>query len=160
MNRRELQEKLERLTDQALWPLPPRPAPASLEARVLREIARRATLPRWRSGITHWPAAARALLSVACGLCLPLLWVLGSKLGTRLGGLLAGAGIAHWISAVRTSSDSLLSLLELAARLLRLIPKEWLFAGLILTGAVYAALAAIGCLLVYLALPHSRSSSV
>ncbi len=160
MSRREREEKLERLAGQALRTLPPRSAPASLEARVLHEIGRRAALPRWRSGITHWPTAARALLSVFCGLCLPLLWVLGSKAGPRLAELLAGAGVAHRVGALLTTGDSLLSLVELAARLLRQIPSEWLFAGLILTGAVYAALAAIGYLLLSLTLPHSRSPSV
>ena len=160
MSRREQEEKLERLAHQALRAVPPRSAPASLEARVLREIGRRAARPRWRSGITHWPVAARALLGVLCGLCLPLLWALGSRVGPRLAGLLTGAGVAHQVSAVLITGDSLLSLVELAAGLLRRIPKEWLFAGLILTGAVYAALAAIGYLLVSLTLPHSRSPSV
>ena len=159
MTHRDAEERLERVTHAALRQLPPCPAPACLEARILSEIERRAALPRWRAGIEQWPAAARRLLIIGCGLCVPLAWLAGPRLWTRLTGLLAHSGVAHQFTHVRNTGDSLVSLAELTAHLLRLIPKEWLFGGLIITGAVYAALAAMGYLLLYPTLAHSRAHS-
>lgn len=159
MTHRDSEERLERLTHEALRQLRPCSAPASLQARVLREIERRAALPRWRSGIAHWPAAARGLLLAACGLCVPAAWLLGPRLWARLTALLAGSGVAHRFAGVRDTGHSLVSLAELAAHLLRLIPSEWLFGGLIITSAIYAALAAMGYLLLYPSLPHSKAHS-
>lgn len=154
------QESLERLTHEALRRLPPHRAPASLEARVLREIERRATLPRWRSGIERWPVPARAALIAACAVCVPLVWVLVRKLWVHLAAALATPGIAPWVADIHNTGRTLLSLAELAVRLLRLIPHEWLLGGLIVTGAVYAGLAAMGYLLLYPNLPRSKAHPV
>lgn len=159
MTHHDTEQRLERLAHEALRQLPPCPAPASLEARVLREIERRAALPRWRSGIAQWPAPARRLLIAGCALCVPLAWLLGPRLWVRLGALLAESGVAHHFASVRNTGHSLVSLAELAAHLLRLIPTEWLLGGLIITTAVYAALAAMGYLLFYPTLAHSRAHS-
>ncbi len=147
MTHHDAEQRLERLAHEALRGLPPCPAPASLQARTLREIERRAALPRWRSGIAQWPAAARWMLIAGCGLCVPLAWLLGPRLWTRLTSLLIESDLAHRLSGVRSTGHSLLSLAELAAHLLRLIPKEWLLGGLLITGVIYAALAAMGYLL-------------
>ena len=58
-SRDQTDEKLERLVGQVLRDQPLRRAPASLEARVLGELAARARLPWWRRGITTWPVAVR-----------------------------------------------------------------------------------------------------
>ncbi len=145
---------------EALRRLPARRAPASLEARVLREIERRAALPRWRSGIAQWPAAVRVALIGACAACGPLAWVLGRSLWTHLAAALAAPGVAPWITDAHNTGRTLLSLAELAVHLVRLIPHEWLFGGLIVTGAVYAALAAMGYLLLHPTLPHSKAHQV
>lgn len=154
------EENLERLTHEALRQLPPCRAPASLEARVLREIERRAALPRRRSGIAQWPAAARAALIGGCAACVPLAWLLGRGLWGHLAAALSAAGVAPWIMDAHNTGRTLLSLAELAVRLLRLIPREWLLGGLIVIGAVYATLAAMGYLLLYPTLPHSKAHSV
>lgn len=159
MTHHDAEQRLERLAHEALRELPPCPAPASLEARTLREIERRAALPRWRFGIAQWPAAARWPLIAGCGLCVPLAWLLGPRLWTRLTSLLAETDLAHRLAGVRSTGHSLLSLAELAAHLLRLIPKEWLFGGLLVTGVIYAVLAAMGYLLLYPSVSHSRAHS-
>ena len=154
------EESLECLTHEALRRLPARRAPASLEARVLREIERRGALPRWRSGIAQWPAAARVGLIGACAACVPLVWVLGRSLWTHLAASLAAPDVAHWVTDAHNTGRTLLSLAELAVHLMRLIPHEWLFGGLLATGVVYAALAAMGYLLLYPTLPHSKAHQV
>ena len=154
------EENLERLTHEALRELPPYRAPASLEARVLREIERRAALPRRRAGIAQWPAAARVALIAGCAACVPLVWLLGGRLWVHLATALTAPGVAPWIADAHNTGRTLLSLAELAVRLLRLIPHEWLLGGLVVIGAVYAALAAMGYLLLYPTLPHSKAHSV
>ncbi len=159
MTHYDAEQTLERLAHEALRELPPCPAPASLETRTLREIERRAALPRWRFGIAQWPAAARWPLIIGCGLSVPLAWMVGPRLWTRLASLLAESDLAHRLAGVRSTGHSLLALAELTAHLLRLIPKEWLFGGLLITGVIYAALAAMGYLLLYPSVSHSRAHS-
>lgn len=64
-NSSERDQQLEQLIDKALLDQPARHAPASLEAKVMAEIARRAAAPWWRSSFAHWPVAARVLFLVA-----------------------------------------------------------------------------------------------
>ena len=54
-SRDQTEEKLERLVSQVLRDQPLRQAPASLEARVLGELATRARQPWWRRGVASWP---------------------------------------------------------------------------------------------------------
>lgn len=46
--------------------LPPRSAPATLEARVRGELERLAMRPWWHRSFAHWPAAVRAAFVAAC----------------------------------------------------------------------------------------------
>lgn len=62
----EAERRLERLLDRTLRGLPVRRAPATLESRVLAELARRAALPWWRRSFVHWPQAARAVFASMC----------------------------------------------------------------------------------------------
>lgn len=159
-HRESHEESLERLTHQALRQLPPWRAPASLEARVLRQIERRAMLPRWRSGIARWPLAARVTLIAGCAACVPLVWVLGGRLWEHLVAALTAPGAAPWITDAGNTGRTVLSLAELAVHLVRLIPHEWLIGGLIVTGAVYATLAVVGYHLLYPTPPHSKAHPV
>lgn len=70
-------DDLEKRFDTVLRSLPDRPAPASLEARVMAELARRAGLPWWHRSYMGWPpaikgvflfvsAAVAALMIVGC----------------------------------------------------------------------------------------------
>lgn len=159
MTDRDAEDRLARVAHEALRQLPPQHAPASLEARTLAEIERRAALPRWRAGIARWPAAARWLLIAVCGVCVPLAWWLGPRLWARSATLLAGSGAAQHLSAVSQTGNSLLSLAQLATHLLRLIPTEWLLGGLLAAVTVYGVLAAVGYLLLYPSLSHSGTHS-
>ncbi len=156
----ERRERLERLAHQALRELPPCRAPAGLEARVLAEIERRAVLADRVAGIARWPATARALLIAGCTLCVPLAWLLVSRLGARLMHALSAPGVAHVVDGVTGTSRMLVGLAQLAARLADMIPKDWLFGGLVATGAAYAVLIALGYVLLHATSPHSKVHSV
>jgi hypothetical protein len=57
---------LEKLIDRVCREQPALGAPATLSARVIAEIERRAALPWWRQSFTHWPIPARAAFVAAC----------------------------------------------------------------------------------------------
>jgi hypothetical protein len=158
-NPTSLEERLEQLAHQALRDLPPCAAPTSLEARVLREIDRR-TSHQHLAGITRWPRAARALLIAVCALCVPLAWMLAARLRERVAHALAHAGVVHMAQSIRGTSRTILDLGELAVHLTHAIPSDWLFAGLLIVGAAYAMLGALGYLLLYPTLPHSKAHTV
>ena len=157
---RTLEEQLEHLTHATLRQLPPCRAPASLEARVLREIAARAAEPRRAAGIQRWPLAARLALMVGCVLCIPLTWVLVMSLRMQLTYTLMATGVIHVLHGMRGVGGALLLLAELAAHLAQRVPGVWLFGGLLATGALYAALGALGYLALRSAAPHSKVHSV
>ena len=158
-DRTPLEQRLEQLAHQALRELPSCAAPASLEARVLREIAQRAGEQR-PAGIARWPRAARALLIAACALCVPLVWMLAALLREHAAHALAGAGVGHVVRGVRGTSRTIFDLGELAVRLAHAIPSDWLFGSLLIIGAAYAMLGALGYLLLYPTLPHSKAHTV
>ena len=58
--------KLEKMVDRVCKEQPSLGAPATLSARVLAEIERRAARPWWRQSFTHWPLPVRAAFVVAC----------------------------------------------------------------------------------------------
>ena len=157
---RTLEDYLEQLAHEALRQLPPCRAPASLEARVLSEVAARAAAPRRAAGINRWPLAARLMLMVGCVACIPLAWVLVSSLRMQLTYTLMATGAIHVLHGVRGVSSALLLLAELAVHLAQRIPGAWLFGGLLATGALYAALGALGYLVLRSAAPHSKVHSV
>jgi len=56
---------LEQRVERVLRGLPPRSAPATLQARVQRELERLAMRPWWHRSFAHWPAAMRAVFVAA-----------------------------------------------------------------------------------------------
>jgi hypothetical protein len=142
-SRDQIDEKLERLVGQALRQQPLRRAPASLEARVLREIAVRARLPWWRRGIASWPTAVRVPVIAGCAVCVPLVWIGSVWLAARLVAVVTHPGVAGPLAAVRDTGRAIVSFGALAARIVQDIPREWLLGGLIATAMLYAALFAL-----------------
>jgi hypothetical protein len=57
---------LEKLVDRVCREQPPLGAPATLSARVIAELERRAALPWWRQSFNHWPIPVRAAFVAAC----------------------------------------------------------------------------------------------
>jgi hypothetical protein len=135
---------LERLIHRTLRELPPRPAPRSLEQRVLAELARRAALPWWRKSFAHWPVPARALLLVAC---------VGTAKLALMAGVWAMAGFdttqyreafasqLGWVQAAVSVGHALFGWVDVVVRS---IPPLWLYGGLAFAAAMYAALFGLG----------------
>lgn len=137
----ESEEKLARLLASALRDLPPCPAPATLESRVLGELQRRAALPWWRRSIAHWPAAARAAFYLAGG---GLAW-LAVLAGTWPG---LNDRLPHDLSALMPWLERATALTgiagSLAASLARVLPTAWLVPALAFGALLYGLLFALG----------------
>ena len=151
-SRDQIDEKLERLVGQALREQPLRRAPASLETRVLTQIAARARLPWWRRGIASWPNSVRIPVLASCAVCVPLVWIGSVWLATRLVALVTHPGIAGPLASVRNTGRAIVSLAALFGHIVQSIPREWVVGGLIATATLYAtlfALVALGYSLLY-----------
>jgi hypothetical protein len=142
-SRDQTDEKLERLVGQVLRDQPLRRAPASLEARVLGELAARARLPWWRRGIAAWPAAVRIPVVIGCAVCVPLVWVLSLWLAGHLVAVATHPGVAGPISNLLDAGHAIASLGAITAHIIQSIPREWLLGGILATGILYAALFAL-----------------
>jgi hypothetical protein len=112
-------EKLEQLIGGLARSQPSRPAPHSLQARVLAQIAsQEVRLPWWRRGFAHWPNVARGLFLVA-----------------SLGFIkLASAGVMSVVELVRS----------LVSFVLDAIPPVWLYSGAVVGFVLYAVLVGLG----------------
>jgi hypothetical protein len=157
-SRDQTEEKLERLVSQVLRDQPLRQAPASLEARVLGELAARARQPWWRRGIASWPASVRVPVIAGCAVCVPLVWVLSMWLLTHLV-TETRSRVAGPLATLQGTRHTLASLGALATHILQSIPREWLVGGIIATATLYAtlfALVAIGYSLLYPRLEYSK----
>ncbi len=133
-DRDEAELQLERLVHDALRRLPYRQAPASLEDRVLQELARRAALPWWRRSFTHWPTVARSLFLILC-----------AALGTLT--FAVSARVAAGFTPVQRLLDSLTwlnTVAEAVGSLAHSIPSIWLYEGLAIAALLYGFLIALG----------------
>lgn len=145
-------EKLERLVGQVLRDQPLRRAPASLEARVLGELAARARLPWWRRGFASWPAAVRVPVIAGCAVCVPLVWILSLWLASRVVSVTTHPRLAGPLASLLDTGHAAASFGATIAHVFQSIPREWLVGGMIATAAVYAilfALVAVGYSLLY-----------
>ena len=143
MNQNESADELERaVVTRALRDLPLRRAPATLEARVLGELARRAALPWWRRSFGHWPLPARAVFLVICA---GLIWL------AFLEGAVAVAGVhslhdsavlpLSWACDVGVLAATAGNLIALLARM---APPSWVYEGIAVCAALYALLFGLG----------------
>lgn len=137
-------QKLERLIHQTLRELPPRRAPASLEARVLAELTRRSALPWWRKSYAHWPMTARAVFLVLsfalAGVSVfSAIWFMG---GLDLRAYLDGFALQlGWLQNARTVLEAVRSFADILARN---IPPLWVYGALALVAATYFTLFGLG----------------
>jgi hypothetical protein len=141
-SRDQTDEKLERLVSQVLRDQPLRRAPASLEARVLGELAARARLPWWRRGVASWPAAVRVPVIAGCAVCVPLVWILSLWLAARLVSA-TRQRIAGPLASLQAAGHAVASVGTATSHIIQSIPREWLVGGIIATAALYAALFAL-----------------
>lgn len=126
-------EQLERLIDKVLRDQPLQRAPASLESKVMAEIARRALAPWWRSSFAHWPVAARLVFLVVSvgfvklGLEATALLIDPLDPGARSAALFAEFS---WIHAVFVTIGAAL----------RSLPSLWIYGAIAVLAAMYLML--------------------
>ncbi len=136
------EQGLERLLDRTLRELPLRRAPPGLEARVFAELRRRAALPWWRRSFAYWPLLARAGFVVTCMALVALAFLEGAWAVARLTALnTSGAPSMFW---AREALAAVAGAGQLAALIVGTVPPEWLYAGLAVSAALYAALFGLG----------------
>jgi hypothetical protein len=133
------QQRLERLIGAGLSSQPTIKAPASLQQRVLAELARRAALPWWRKSIGHWPVSMRlAFVSTA----LLAGWILLSGAGRITAPL---HGQISWLQSTAAVCAMLGSLVSHVIDVVVLqVPAIWLYGSIAALLLMYVTLAGIG----------------
>jgi hypothetical protein len=122
------------MLDQTLAALPLRRAPATLEARVYRELQRRAALPWWRRSFAHWPLAARAAFLAMCVV----------SVGLALRGAAAAVDAVYSLGWARDTATLLVAAGNLAASLSHAAPPVWLYDTIAVLALLYALLFGLG----------------
>jgi hypothetical protein len=135
-------QRLEQALNRALSGLPPRRAPASLEARVLDELARRAALPWWRLGFAQWPAVARVAFVLICAALIAATISGGVSAFVEARSLNEVSALA--LRGMQPFLGLIASVGGLTSLLLRLIPPLWLYGGLAFGILMYLALFGLG----------------
>lgn len=137
-------EELEKFIHQQLRGLPDRPAPRSLESRVMAALQHQAVIPWYHQSWSYWPAPLRmAFLVVAVGATVAVLagFYLGfnapeasavvAQASERLSIFSRIYHVANWISAFCT-------------QVVGSIPPLVLYAGLAVIAAIYATFLGLG----------------
>ena len=122
---RRAEDRLAQLLSRELGALPLRRAPASLEARVFAELARRQALPWWRQSFRAWPMAAQvAFAVVALAVTHALFWVLaGSAVGSIVQDV-QSTGHQAWL-VVQAAGAWLGTLNGVARDVFSAVPSRW-----------------------------------
>jgi hypothetical protein len=137
-------EDCQELIARAARGLPDRPAPKTLEARVLAEIERRASAPWWSRSYAFWPAPMRAgffaaSAAAASAIVLAIFAAAGSDpLARTVFSLLENA---RWFALLRSLSAVGPGV---AGAVSRSIPTLWLYGGIAVALACYASVVGIG----------------
>jgi hypothetical protein len=134
------EDQLERVLGDAMRGLPARPAPHTLESRVLVELARRASQPWWRRSFGHWPPFARLGWVAACGVLIGIT-LLGGRWTTAVGNIQSTGAMISWIRHAATVTGTVVNLV---ASLGDAIPANWLLLGLAGAALLYAFLFGLG----------------
>src|SRR5260370_32738736 len=117
--------KLESLLDHLARSQPLRRAPASLQTRVLAQLALRyRPMPWWRKGFTHWPLSARVAFLIASygfvRLAIAGVMSIVAFVGSR-----EVAGTA--ISWVHSGAEALSATASMCSLIVHTIPSSWLY---------------------------------
>jgi hypothetical protein len=142
-------EVLERAIARLLQEQPPRPAPPTLEDRVMTAIAQHATPPWWQKGFLRWPLSLRlAFLLASAGFVRAGLW-LNEQVTTALlgpGSANAASVMAPGIGWIRTATDVASGLNEVVRVVSVSFLQSWLFGGGMALLLAYAMLLGLGTL--------------
>jgi hypothetical protein len=134
------EDRLERLLRDTMRGLPARPAPHTLESRVLGELASRAAQPWWRRSFGHWPAVARVGWATVCGALIGIT-LLEGPWTSALGSLQGAGSMGSWIWHAAAMAGTVANL---CTSLAGVIPATWLSLGLAAAALLYAFLFGLG----------------
>jgi hypothetical protein len=137
-------ENLERMVHRALRELPSRRAPASLENRVLAQLAARAARPWWRKGFVHWPVPARAgFIVISAGIVklvlMAAVWVMAGFDTAEFRA--AFSEPVTWLENALAVVRGVTGFFEI---IFRNIPPLWLYGGVAFIATMYVALFGLG----------------
>jgi len=136
--------QVEQLVHRELRDLPVRRAPRTLEARVLAAIEHRASIPWYHKSWSHWPAGLRAaFVGVGTGItaaAVAAFYLLAQ--GAESGALTAAA--SEKFSALTALYNIGVWAVDFTGRSLGSIPPLWLYGGLSVLAALYAACFGLG----------------
>ena len=148
--------QLEQWVGSVLRQQPLRQAPATLEARVLRELALQAAHPWWQLGFSRWPMAARILfLPLGLGL-VRLSFLTTARLVSLWDSIQQSAPASAAQSGLRWFENLGLALQALGNVVTRDLPQWWVYGGAGLALLMYAALFGLGAVAVRTLVAHSE----
>lgn len=141
------QHDAERLAQQihaTLQRLPPLKAPATLESRVLRELARREARPWWRQGFGRWPPAARMLFVPLSAGFIKLAFLSVGALGSAVSSAQQSPVLDTAATRWQALSGALQSLRTIGALVVQGVPQIWIYGAIGVALFLYASLFGIG----------------
>lgn len=144
MKRKMSPEELEQFIHQQLRGLPLRPAPRTLESRVLAAIEQRAAVAWYHRSYAYWPPAVRAaFMGVAIagvGGLIAACYALFA--GAPFADLAAQAGSR--LAGVARLYEALVWTFDLCGRLFASIPTLWLYGGAAFFAFIYVTFFGLG----------------
>jgi hypothetical protein len=130
-------DEIERQVTRALRDQPLRPAPSTLERRVLAQIESGAAAMGWRRGFAHWPVAARVVFLAASVGVVKVALLLAMWLATPLDSPAVSVQLPSQVAWLQT-------LLVAIGSIARTVPSVWVHVGIAVLAIMYAALFGIG----------------
>jgi hypothetical protein len=137
-------QQLEQFIGTVLGQQPLRQAPASLELRVMQELALRASKPWWLQGFGRWPWVAR-LLFLPLGLGLVLLsFNATARLSSLWQSVQHSAPVSTAQSGLQVFSNFGHAIQALGSLFAHEIPQIWIYGGAAVALLLYAAMFGLG----------------
>jgi hypothetical protein len=144
MNRRLNEQELEQLIHRTLRSLPNRRAPGTLEARVMAEVERRATIPWWHKSFACWPQGVRVAFLAFCGGLAAVLVLAGIYVQAGFDSAQFHAAVAPAQALADRALTAVRGLADFAALVWRHVPTWWLYGGIAFVAGLYAMLFGLG----------------
>ncbi|HVY24731.1 MAG TPA: hypothetical protein VG962_15405 [Steroidobacteraceae bacterium] len=135
-------QQLEQFVSKYCRQQPLRTAPATLQARVMRELQARAALPWWRKSFVHWPLWSQVLFVMAALLAAKLALMIADKVG---GHWLVSTGAAARSSALVQSVGTIATVShDVSSQLFGMIPVSFIYGAVFVVAMLYLVLFGIG----------------
>jgi len=135
MTQPDPERQLERYVDRLLRQQPLRQAPPDLSMRVLSALERKAARPWWQGSFAEWPTWARLVFVLAS--------ILVGVFAVDIASGVVDAVDSRWSSTWNRGHALWLAARSTFSAMTQVVPGEWLYIGVIVVGALYAAFFAV-----------------